>query len=366
MTWLAWAFFLATSWTWSIGLFLPVILQQDAGTGAWAILLVCNVVGAASFGLMIGTRQGSEAFLQRNARACRVFSVVTILGQAWFMGWVVTRLPPTMAAAAFASVAVLLLAGRAAARWQGAAMLLWGASIAALVAYVVASPDARLGATLMAELTGPGARAFWALPLLFAGFAFSPYLDLTFHRAMQDSGGDTTARWAFAAGFPVLFGSMLVFSLAYRDELAPWMLRASDQTAPAYLLAVLVVLLVQAGFTMVLHLRHLPPRSPGVWGAALGALVVAYLVGDRRLPWDTAVNEFVYRSAIGFYGVMVPCWLWATRFGRDRPGPAALAVGAAALGVAALPMLVVHDALPLYVVAFALMAATRLVVRRAG
>jgi hypothetical protein len=47
---LGWANYLGMSWTWCIGMFLPVLLVRDYGIGAWWIFAIPNVVGAAAMG----------------------------------------------------------------------------------------------------------------------------------------------------------------------------------------------------------------------------------------------------------------------------------------------------------------------------
>ena len=45
---LLWALFLGVSWTWVIGMFLPVLLVRDYGMLGWIVFAVPNVVGAAA------------------------------------------------------------------------------------------------------------------------------------------------------------------------------------------------------------------------------------------------------------------------------------------------------------------------------
>ncbi|MDB5302268.1 MAG: hypothetical protein JWO87_3931, partial [Phycisphaerales bacterium] len=45
---LGWGAFLACSWTWCIGMFLPVLLVRDFGEMGWLVFAAPNVVGAAA------------------------------------------------------------------------------------------------------------------------------------------------------------------------------------------------------------------------------------------------------------------------------------------------------------------------------
>ncbi len=47
---LPWRFYVATSWTWVIGMMLPVLLIRDFGPMGWLVFAVPNVIGAASLG----------------------------------------------------------------------------------------------------------------------------------------------------------------------------------------------------------------------------------------------------------------------------------------------------------------------------
>src|SRR4051812_22981962 len=42
-----WAIFLGVSWTWVIGMFLPVLLVRDYGLLGWVVFAIPNVIGAA-------------------------------------------------------------------------------------------------------------------------------------------------------------------------------------------------------------------------------------------------------------------------------------------------------------------------------
>src|SRR5678815_2030036 len=71
------ATFLASSWTWVIGMFLPVLLVREYGIWAWVIFAIPNCVGAAAMGWTLRTREQSLAMVQSHAAACRIFSLVT-------------------------------------------------------------------------------------------------------------------------------------------------------------------------------------------------------------------------------------------------------------------------------------------------
>src|SRR5437773_2594477 len=84
-----WAFFLACSWTWCIGMFLPVLLVRNWGIWAWIVFAVPNIIGAAAMGFVIRSRAQSEDILINHRPAIAVFSLITIAFHIYFIYWFV-------------------------------------------------------------------------------------------------------------------------------------------------------------------------------------------------------------------------------------------------------------------------------------
>ena len=80
------AFYLASSWLWCIGAFLPVLLLRDYGWITLTGFTLANVIGAAAFGWVM-TRKRQPAFLTRHRVMLQVFSHVTIAFQLFFVVW---------------------------------------------------------------------------------------------------------------------------------------------------------------------------------------------------------------------------------------------------------------------------------------
>ncbi|HEY9036378.1 MAG TPA: hypothetical protein VIM96_06635 [Pseudomonadales bacterium] len=365
---LGWAFYLAASWTWCIGMFLPVILHKDFHNGAWLIFWLCNVMGATAFGFVMTSAERSRAFVKANARACTVFSLVTMSFQAFFIGWAITRMPGWLAVGPLAALLALWLGGsRDNAGLQTSAAAVWVLSIAAFAVYLMASPEAQIVDTLFNEFQHFSTQSLYALPILLFGFLLSPYLDLTFHQVPEAS-ADRKARLSFAIGFPLLFGVMLVFALAYRDEVAALLLGSPTDTLANYLKGVLAFLILQAGFTLIVHSRRLQALSlaPSAWLLATTTpLLIAPLMGDVMLPWGMSVNETLYRCFMAFYGIVAPAYVWLAAF---NPKPVRLIAGlvtvAVALALMSIPMLLqsAHH-LYLYALAVALVVLLRFIKR---
>ena len=86
---LAWAVYLGTSWTWCIGMFLPVILVREMGLWGWIVFAIPNVVGAAAMGWVLRTADASERLVRDHRPACIAFSAVTVAFHVFFLGWLI-------------------------------------------------------------------------------------------------------------------------------------------------------------------------------------------------------------------------------------------------------------------------------------
>src|SRR5437762_393098 len=84
--WLGWAVYLGMSWTWCIGMFLPVLLVREFGVWGWVVFAIPNVIGAAAMGWII-SRERSHQIVQQHRAAVEAFSVITIAFQLFFLFW---------------------------------------------------------------------------------------------------------------------------------------------------------------------------------------------------------------------------------------------------------------------------------------
>src|SRR6266853_1095528 len=83
----SWAAYLACSWTWCIGMFLPVLLIRDFGCWGYAAFAVPNVLGAAGMGWVLRRSGSSAAITRRHRSATATFSLVTQAFQIFFLFW---------------------------------------------------------------------------------------------------------------------------------------------------------------------------------------------------------------------------------------------------------------------------------------
>ena len=70
--------FVACSWTWCIGMYLPVLLIRDFGWWSFAAFAIPNCLGAAGFGWAVLTEARSRSLMLMHAPAIRAFALVTV------------------------------------------------------------------------------------------------------------------------------------------------------------------------------------------------------------------------------------------------------------------------------------------------
>ena len=334
---LGWAVFLGCSWTWCIGMFLPVLLVRDLGVWGWIVFAVPNVVGAAAMGWVLRDPRSSARIVTHHAAACGAFSTVTIAFHVFFVLWFIPRLvglPVT--GVTFALAAVYLIATVMRPDWDLlAAAIVWAVSLGMLALF--------LGKTApsLPSRGVPGAGIFWLAPVCVFGFLLCPYLDLTFHRARQAT-STGSARAAFGLGFGVVFFAMIIFSLLYAPSLAPLVAPGwRERVRPAFGAILGAHMMVQIAFTLAVHMRSaMTARTRG--GAVLALVIAAQLalvlgIASWVLPRYHGLDfgEVIYRLFMGFYGLLFPAYVWMCMVpGRDgESGLSAAKLRALALGV---------------------------------
>lgn len=320
----AWAAYLACSWTWCIGMYLPVILVRDHGLWGFLAFAAPNVVGAAAFGWVLARPGSSERLAARHRHAVTAFSGVTIAFHvfwlAWLASWVrgVIVLPrAALLVVAGAAVAFVLVAGIL--RRTNAHVLavgLWMLSAATLA--VFAGDPGAVEPPTRAFFASDDVGLLWLAPVMMFGFALCPYLDATFHRARQRQ-RKSDAMVSFTLGFGVLFAAMIGLTLAYAGLfIAAW--DADPATVPAVSTTLgtllLVHMLLQALFTVGVHFHRLDAgigTGAGHAGVTLACVVAAGLGWlHPSLPRVGGLEggEVAYRVFMAFYGLLFPAYVW--------------------------------------------------------
>jgi hypothetical protein len=339
---LGWAAYLACSWTWCIGMFLPVLLVRELGTLGFVIFAVPNVLGAALMGTILPSAEASSQLVQRHRPALVAFSVVTVAFHLFFAAWLLPRLIGPMG-----PVIVLALVGV----FTGIALRRRDLSdwIAALVVLAITAGIALLAVRNWLDFSwapSPDPIAVAALaPVCALGFFLCPYLDLTFHRARRRT-SPGAGRVAFGVGFGVLFLAVILLSYGYARPLAAAVGAGAPRgLARAFALPLGLYMALQIAYTVSLHIVEVIPEARAIGGryATLIALVIAAgaaalgFVCNRGLLWyGLDAGEVVYRCFMGFYGLLFPAYVWLCML-RRSPSRRTLQICAVAV-LAAMPL----------------------------
>jgi hypothetical protein len=324
----AWAAFLGSSWTWCIGMFLPVLLVRELGIWGWIVFAAPNVIGAAAMGWVLKTPQASRDIVEKHGPACRAFSAVTIAFHVFFALWFVPRLVGLpIAASVFALVTIYLLATMSRPNAD-----LVGGIVAFLVSLGMLAFFVRGTRTSIPGIgSHPTIDAAWLSPVCIFGFALCPYLDLTFHRARQQQPTLGRSHIAFGVGFGICFLAMIVFSLLYSSLLSSllepdW--RGKVRPVFGWILATHMI--IQTGFTLSVHARSLA-ASRLTPGGLFGLLVLTQVAlfaafATSLLPryHNLDSGEVIYRLFMAFYGLVFPAYVWIFMVCARGPSVAAL------------------------------------------
>ena len=361
---IGWGAFLACSWTWCIGMFLPVLLLRDYGAWGWWVFAVPNVLGAAAIGWTLRDPAASRALQSTHLAACRAFSWVTLAFHAYF---VVGLLPGLFGDGIIALTAIMLplvvvLRGRSGGSVTIASAIVLSISVVAMVGVL-----ALQGVPQLPEPAKARTDLLWLAPVCLFGFFLDPYVDLTFHRARQmttRAGGRT----AFGVGFGVFFLLMIVFTAIYAAPLVGTMETGLPLSIRRDTFAAIVAvhIAVQAAFTMVAHLDSLQMTAPRRWQLVLASVGIVAIAGflrvlrqmfpyyhgplttDARLP----TAEVIYRAFMAFYGLVFPAYVWLFVVPRRARGGGITAGAAPTRGQAFYFAAVTVLAAPMYWVAF--------------
>ena len=85
---LGWSLYATASWTWCIGLFLPVILMQWFGWYGFLLIAIPNCIGAAAMGILLGSPEESRRFIQRHRHVMWWFVMITIAFHLFFLSMI--------------------------------------------------------------------------------------------------------------------------------------------------------------------------------------------------------------------------------------------------------------------------------------
>jgi len=333
LPWPLWACFVACSWTWLIGMFLPVILMHDFGPWAWVIFAVPNVIGAMSVGIVFRNPEKSRRFVANHRPAMLAFSWVTLAFHFWVMGWLNAALIGVLGLVLIVVILPLLLRPHwlvACAVLPLAVSLVYAFELAGYSLFESLFPPEPLGPGMvnLREWNDADPYRFASTPVntitylwlacgTTLGFLTCPYMDLSLHRAAQHTGGGKSIA-AFAIGFGVLFLILIAMTARYAYHWDLFLINEIPSGLINYFPLMLIVhMSLQAAYTMACHTREVGRQRTSVWIIAIIAAVL--LLGIGMLPpmyrdvallgLDLHWGDLIYRSWMGFYGIVFPAYV---------------------------------------------------------
>ena len=307
---LGWGLYCASSWTWCIGMFLPIIMLRRFGWPGFLVFAIPNVIGLIAFGYLFDVEKARTA-LRRHRMAMRLFSLATASFQLFFVTWMALRLDfpggtTTAVGIGLGAWVVGLLTVRCPdAIWWKLGSMVWLCSITLFVFHLMQHGPGELARRPMSgDVSGLDLIAL--APAIVFGFLLCPWLDGSFHRARIRSASPHTFMVFGAAFIP-----MILFTCSYAD--------GGDILIERL---VLVQLALQATFTVGVHLKEawtggcdLEPeddadsgskRPPALrWTFALWLPALAVPLGAISLTADLST----YLRFLGFYGLAFPAYV---------------------------------------------------------
>lgn len=309
-----WGIYCAVSWTWCIGMFLPVILIDRFGWPGFIAFAIPNISGVVLFGYAIRSRAKSEAFIVRHRPVMAWFSVVTIAYHLFFLSFVALILREngaigsTMAFLIAPAVAIL---GLMAAHGKHGGSFLIGVVFCYAISILIFT---QIGLDKLALVPwsglSPASQLWWLTPVLCMGFLLCPWFDLTFHRAVRES--PSLHCFLF---FAVAFSSMILLTAAYWHNVG-WLGHVAFFHVAA-----------QSAITMGLHAGE-AWRSRAIQSHWHGLLAVFTMAAGLGLGWIilAAPNprdgawffDANYVRFLVFYGLAFPAYAIAFMHPRIR------------------------------------------------
>jgi len=300
---LHYAFYLACSWLWCLGGFFPLILARDYGWPAIAAFTIFNIGGATAMGFYFKGRNQQATFEKRHRPAISLFSYITLAYQLFFVTWLGATIGQPYLLAVVLAIGMIIYLGKNHITYS--AIALYFISIGLFISF--------LGSDFApVEINTKNGWQHAFLPLAI-GFILSPYLDITFHRAVKNS---PRPKVTFAIGFGVLFLSLLCFVFIYAGSLGDVFFNQGVPAAIIY--PVVAFLMLQTAFTIAAHASELTTQQY-IKPASLAAVILIlaglslgliFLLRDALIPWlNLPIEETLYKSFLFFYSLVFPLYL---------------------------------------------------------
>jgi hypothetical protein len=339
-----WAVYLAMSWTWCIGMYMPVLIMRELGFGGVIAFAVPNIVGAAAMGWALRDERHSRQIISENRASLIWYSLITIIFHAYFAAWLIRQIagPLTGAALAVGFISFwIILQWRRGGEFLAATITLL-LSVAAMAWGVWRRELPYIAHPVQGASLSP-INNLWLAPAWMLGFLCCPWLDLTFHAARRAM-GRLEARAAFTLGFGVIFAAMILFTVGYSG----WLVVGFDRSRYPQLAIILAgYMIVQSCLTAALHAQQIARAEQKfrvarflAFSALLVIAVMLGVLGQGPFSYNgIGLGELIYRAFLGFYGLIFPAYVWL-RLAKPRRSMLRVAV-------------VIVVAAPLYWLAFA-------------
>ena len=294
-------------------MYLPRIMIDRFGWPGFIAFAVPNVLGCAAFGYVVKTRERSEAMVRRHGAAMGWFSVITVAYHLFFVVWLFDALLPhlrehwwlPLAAAGIVYGLGLVFSFFDDRDFLWLTVLVYGASLS-VFAFV------GFDALRIIQWTGsePRTELAWLAPTIIFGFLLCPYMDLTFHRSLQQS----PSRNAFAI-FGVSFAVMIFLTCMI------WFSPAMMETGMLPAMAIAHIL-TQCVFTVGAHLREvrLSSHLAGAHRQTIAMIVPLLGVGlpyaGALISQGPAIGNDLYLRFLAFFGLVFPAYVLIFMSGR--------------------------------------------------
>ena len=266
-------------------MFLPVLLIHRYGLLGFLIFTIPNIIGCTAFGYVVRTPERSKALVAKYKSAMSLFAIVTIAFHLFFIA-MLTGTPTHIwipFAVLFAGGCLAFLPIR---WWPILAVFLWLFSVYVGVTLLPLEP--------ITEGEMPWQDAIWLLPITTFGFFLSPYLDPTFHRAIQCS----PSKHSFVV-FGVSFAIMIGVTCLYQNSI----LESATMLIGLHLL-------LQTIFTVGAHIKEgLHIESPNkkwlfVVLGIVGSMIAIGIAYRTQEVTEVSLND--YLRFFVFYGLIFP------------------------------------------------------------
>ena len=266
-----------------------------------------NVLGCAAFGYVIRTPERSRKLVKQYGGVMSLFTIVTIAFHLFFIAMISKLHYPDIGFGASVSIPIsILLVGAVLAFlpsrfWPILAVVVWLFSL--IVGISILPFDTQL------QPTHPWKEIAWLWPITTFGFVLCPYLDPTFHHAIQTS----PSKHSFAI-FGVTFAAMIGVTCIYQNFILV--------TLP---LLLGLHILIQSTFTIGAHIREgwrSSVQHNHTWHVLffLIASCVAVAVAHRSHAGDdNHINDYI--RFFVFYGLIFPAVVSTFMFTNKRFTP---------------------------------------------